>query len=1031
MKNLTHYFTDNLKDCRSKSAVSEIQHTNLCAIVSDDQIFKNKCIKNNSVVADFPRCSSSIESHRSKESNAFQILMTQSKPIHYIEQNCSPIKSSEELFEVQKKLKSCREKLTSLADKKGYSKRKLAELNEGNKIEKAIENRIKAYKVDNKRNNLESPVNNQKHSSCSLLNYFSKSSVDIVQKNELVSTIVVKADVHNPETSMKTVSINKTSMKVIKSNVNKSLYDLDHIEVLKSKNIEEEQQMKKNKPRWSLRIKLHSSEDLSSSAGESETNENELFSPRSRMKLKSSVTKLPEKNFEKLIIEENVIEEKKNDLFNVEAKLPQKRSARLSNKKNEILKEPITLTSHIKKKQHSSAKNSSNTGNEIINAINAKELEPIDIEIMDKYFNNSDTKRKPNEKLAPLFVKRRKGDPAVMAARKLFLQSDITEDTSKKIPKKISPVTTSFLPFPTISHVTQLDENLKKVQVDFSNISIKKISKYNVSFDIGQFKSLNNYTWLKKRKNIDNLMKANVEDTLTELEIRCPDARMIWKNISYDTRETFKISSKARGKKQKNSKTLSPKIIDNNHIENIWPYKYKPIKTDDIVGNEESALKLRNWLNAWTSVKEDYSSSDEFYLSDYSSSKSYNNQVAVLLGPHGSGKSASVYAVAEELGYTVLEVNASSKRTGRKILKDLEEATKSHRIKKGNSQLPNQYFQNNTTKNVPHNSLILFEDIDLIFDEDEGFVSATYQLASNTKRPIVMTCRDICPHLNKMAPQQEKIYFHSISGNRAVALLELISLAETGYKLPINCLDDLLEGGDLRKALIQLQYLLITSSIRFSKQSLLNGSMWRDMRHYLYKPAIKYQKKQISMKSSELSKFTSNKELEVLNKLALSLDSLSLVSRLVDVKDLAFNELQVKLHDSLSLVPNSDPYSSLHSLSSEIAEWISNKTMYDKASLDCTKNPSKSDYLLKQKLNWGVDHALSPVTLTLDRQVIATDYLPQIRTICRAEEQRSSSQSKRGNRFYHYLQGLRLPSTTIKPNILAAACKAMQEKSKD
>ena len=37
-----------------------------------------------------------------------------------------------------------------------------------------------------------------------------------------------------------------------------------------------------------------------------------------------------------------------------------------------------------------------------------------------------------------------------------------------------------------------------------------------------------------------------------------------------------------------------------------------------------------------------------------------------------------------EFFFRVLEVNASSKRCGKKILKDLEEATKSHRLKESN-----------------------------------------------------------------------------------------------------------------------------------------------------------------------------------------------------------------------------------------------------------------------------------------------------------------------------------------------------------
>ena len=134
-------------------------------------------------------------------------------------------------------------------------------------------------------------------------------------------------------------------------------------------------------------------------------------------------------------------------------------------------------------------------------------------------------------------------------------------------------------------------------------------------------------------------------------------------------------------------------------------------------------------------------------------------------------------------------MNASSKRTGKRILKELEEATKSHRIKKSkHKSLFERITNEDETSKISQNSLILLEDIDLIFEEDEGFVSAAYQLASNTKRPIIMTCRNTCPHLNKMAPQQNKIYFHKVSGNRVSTLLELIALAETNYRIPPNCL---------------------------------------------------------------------------------------------------------------------------------------------------------------------------------------------------------------------------------------------------
>ncbi|OQR69373.1 hypothetical protein BIW11_01859 [Tropilaelaps mercedesae] len=48
-----------------------------------------------------------------------------------------------------------------------------------------------------------------------------------------------------------------------------------------------------------------------------------------------------------------------------------------------------------------------------------------------------------------------------------------------------------------------------------------------------------------------------------------------------------------------------------------------------------------------------------------------------ITGPPGVGKTALVYYIARILGYTVLEVNSSSERSGRRVLADLQEATQS------------------------------------------------------------------------------------------------------------------------------------------------------------------------------------------------------------------------------------------------------------------------------------------------------------------------------------------------------------------
>jgi len=94
-----------------------------------------------------------IDSQR-RESNAFQVLMSHSKPIQYKSLPQQSIEDSEnkEKSDLKEFRSRCKEKLIALADKKGYSKKKIAEMEEGERIEKNIENRIRFFKGENKSN---------------------------------------------------------------------------------------------------------------------------------------------------------------------------------------------------------------------------------------------------------------------------------------------------------------------------------------------------------------------------------------------------------------------------------------------------------------------------------------------------------------------------------------------------------------------------------------------------------------------------------------------------------------------------------------------------------------------------------------------------------------------------------------------------------------------------------------------------------------------------------------------------------------
>lgn len=301
---------------------------------------------------------------------------------------------------------------------------------------------------------------------------------------------------------------------------------------------------------------------------------------------------------------------------------------------------------------------------EVVTVIDDSECEVIDENIL---------KRKPNEKLAPLFIKRRKMNSIVVAARRSFLQSDII-DMDKSTDCKTNNNVPMLL-FPAISHVTQLEDSSALTEVENKHkYQMKTESRYLPSIDINNYKCITNYKEVSKTSEMVNEpVKENIDTVLSEIEKFCPDVRELWKALtiknnqkrdmeSLDDQKPLKEKkspSRMRGRKTKQlerkKKAESSENKEDLFHDCAWTCKYKPKSAQGIVGNEEAANKLKSWLSGWRASltnENDGSSGDEFYSSDCSSMcNNENNQIAVLLGPHGSGKSASVYAIAEELGY--------------------------------------------------------------------------------------------------------------------------------------------------------------------------------------------------------------------------------------------------------------------------------------------------------------------------------------------------------------------------------------------
>ncbi|TEA32045.1 hypothetical protein DBR06_SOUSAS25810006, partial [Sousa chinensis] len=309
-----------------------------------------------------------------------------------------------------------------------------------------------------------------------------------------------------------------------------------------------------------------------------------------------------------------------------------------------------------------------------------------------------------------------------------------------------------------------------------------------------------------------------------------------------------------------NSKSNNSAVVVNSGTEDmLWTEKYQPQNSGELIGNELAIRKLHSWLKDWKrraeleegqnlKGKRDEKQEDPLDSIDFKGSSDDEEEnrlcnTVLITGPTGVGKTAAVYACAQELGFKIFEVNASSQRSGRQILSQLKEATQSHQVDKQgvNSQKPcffnsynisksprikNSFEQkpiiqtkstNTTNKNVKEfgaeepnrknaTSLILFEEVDVIFEEDAGFLNAIKTFMATTKRPVILTTSD--PTFSLMFDGFfEEINFNTPSLLNVASYLQMICLTEN-FRTDVKDFVTLLTANtcDIRKSILYLQF---------------------------------------------------------------------------------------------------------------------------------------------------------------------------------------------------------------------------------
>jgi len=201
-----------------------------------------------------------------------------------------------------------------------------------------------------------------------------------------------------------------------------------------------------------------------------------------------------------------------------------------------------------------------------------------------------------------------------------------------------------------------------------------------------------------------------------------------------------------------------------------WIKKYEPQTEKDLVGQDKQLSNLKTFI--------------KYY-------KNNKKKTCILFGPSGCGKTSSVYALANDLKYEVVEVNASDFRNKDQINSRIGSAIKQRSL-------------------FSKNKIILIDEIDgLSGTKDRGAVSEIIKVIKNSSFPIILTAMNPFEQkLSSLRSKSDLIEYSSLSYNHICQRLNHIATKES-IKTTENDLKILARraGGDLRSALNDLQTL--------------------------------------------------------------------------------------------------------------------------------------------------------------------------------------------------------------------------------
>jgi len=199
-----------------------------------------------------------------------------------------------------------------------------------------------------------------------------------------------------------------------------------------------------------------------------------------------------------------------------------------------------------------------------------------------------------------------------------------------------------------------------------------------------------------------------------------------------------------------------------------WTEKYRPKSLADVRGNNKSVKELQEWAEDWDSGED--------------------REPALVHGEPGVGKTSAVHALANDMGWTVVEMNASDARTADAVEEVAGEATRSAGLTGGRT-------------------LVVMDEADNLHgNADRGGSRAVTEMVKNANQPVVLIANDPYEMSRSLRNACREIEFGNVTSRSILPVLRDIC-NEEGIEYEKEALKYIADAnsGDLRGGINDLQ----------------------------------------------------------------------------------------------------------------------------------------------------------------------------------------------------------------------------------